>query len=110
PLFESLVDNGVAAAGPEKDLRDVSTPVEEGKQVPAKRILRDHLPHHTGQPIESFAQVYWLDGHIDSHRRREHQHGASSTRTSLAIASALKSLPTRITRPDLRTTSIVDSD
>jgi hypothetical protein len=28
PLLESLVDDGVAAAGPEKDLRDVSATVK----------------------------------------------------------------------------------
>ena len=75
PLLQPFGTDPESASVPDEDLQPITLAVAEQEQVPAERVTRQSISHHTEQPLEPLAHVSDPGGQIDPCGWAQSKHG-----------------------------------
>src|SRR6516165_5372478 len=98
----------LASEGKDALCRAIRALAAEYEQMPAERVLLQHVLHHHAEAVEAAPHIGWPAGHPDLRacRNRNHRHPSSAFANLAALPGATLS-HRRSTRPLRSTTSII---
>ena len=98
-LLQTLGADPQPASIEQEYLNPVMTAIGEQKEMAGQRVLSQHALHARREPVETLAQVHWLQGHEDAVGGRQTQHPWRTAFITASIHEASARAPKRTVTP-----------